>query len=439
MTRAAVRSTGDTISATLRDHELKRSASWLLYAILASVIGFFVWAATFHLDTVTRAQGRVIPSGRVQLVQSLEGGVVQAIRVKQGQKVAEGDPLVLLSPLQASGDYQSRRQQRFALSARIFRLRAELDNTSPRFGAELERDGSEFTTIERAAWRARLEERDAQMRVLDSQREQRTREIEETRIVIQTAERTLMLAREERKILSQLVSRGLEPQIELVRLDRLMADAEGRLESARSAIIRLEAALAEVVARKDATLRQIRTQAQSELNQATAELRALEEVMPALADRVGRTELRSPVNGILNRLMITTVGGVVRPGEPVAEVVPVDDQLVFEAMILPQDIGFVKLGQSARIKITAYDFSIFGAMTGTVTQISPDVITNERGESFYLARIETQAPVLLSGERELPVLPGMQAQIDVITGSKTVLQYLSKPVVAVKENAFRER
>ena len=161
--------------------------------------------------------------------------------------------------------------------------------------------------------------------------------------------------------------------------------------------------------------------------------------MPALADRVGRTELRAPVNGILNRLMVTTVGGVVRAGEPVAEVVPVDDQLVFEAMILPQDIGFVKHGQAARIKISAYDFSIFGAMDGTVAQVSPDVVTNERGESFYLARIETRAPVLLSGERELPVLPGMQAQIDVITGSKTVLQYLSKPVVAVRENAFRER
>jgi adhesin transport system membrane fusion protein len=432
-------SSSDTISATLRDHELRRSASWLLYAILFSVVAFFVWASTFHLDTVTRAQGRVIPSGRLQLVQSLEGGVVQAIHVKQGQAVAEGAALVSLSAVQAGGDYQSRRQQRFALLARLARLNAELNDISPAFGVELERDAREFVVIERAAWRARFEERAAQIRVLDAQRDQRSREIEEARIVIQTAERTLELAREERRILSQLVSRGLEPQIELVRLDRLIADAEGRRDSARSAIIRLEAALAEVVARKDATLRQIRTQAQGDLNQTTAELRSLEEVMPALADRVGRTELKSPVNGILNRLLISTVGGVVRPGEPVAEIVPVDDQLVFEAMVLPQDIGFVKPGQSARLKITAYDFSIFGAMTGTVTQVSPDAVTNDRGESFYLARIETKAPVLLSGDKELPVVPGMQAQVDIITGSKTVLQYLSKPVIAVRENAFRER
>jgi adhesin transport system membrane fusion protein len=430
---------GETIAATLREHDLKRSASWLLYAIVLTVVAFFVWAATFHVDTVTRAQGRVIPSGRIQVIQSLEGGVVQAIHVKQGQKVADGVALVSLSSIQADGDYQSRRQQRFALLARVARLRAELTETAPSFGSELERDAREFVSIERAAWRARAEERDAQIRVLDSQREQRSREIEETRIVIQTAERTLALAREERRILAQLVARGLEPQIELVRLDRMMADAEGRLDSARSAIVRLEAALAEVVARKDATLRQIRSQAQADLNQVTAELRSLEEVMPALADRVGRTELRSPVNGILNRLLISTIGGVVRSGEPVAEVVPIDDQLVFEAMILPQDIGFVRVGQTARLKISAYDFSIFGAMVGTVTQVSPDVVTNDRGESFYLARIETLSPVLQAGDKELPVLPGMQAQIDIITGAKTVLQYLSKPVVAVRENAFRER
>lgn len=432
--------TAQTISAAIREHEVRRGASVLLYAILAFVVVFFVWSSTAHLDTVTRAQGRVIPSGRLQVVQSLEGGVVQAIHVRQGQQVSEGTALVSLSSMQADGDYQARRQQRFALTARTTRLRAELaGDAPPKFGAELERGAAEFVTIEMSAWRNRRQERDSQVRVLDSQRDQRQREIVETQLAIRTALRTLELGREERRILAQLVSRGLEPQIELVRLDRLIADAEGRYESARAAIARLESALAEVVARKDATLNQIRSQAQAELNQAIAELRALEETMPALADRVGRTELKSPVRGILQRLMVTTVGGVVRPGDPVAEVLPVDDQLVFEAMILPQDIGFVKVGQLARIKITAYDYSIFGSMEGTVTQVSPDAVTNERGESFYTARVETKAPVLQSGERELPVLPGMQAQVDVVTGSKTVLQYLSKPVIAVRENAFRER
>ena len=432
--------TAQTISSAIREHEVRRGASILLYAILGVVVFFFGWSYFAHLDTVTRAQGKVIPSGRLQVIQSLEGGVVQAIHVRQGQQVAEGTAIVSLSAMQADGDYQARRQQRFALTARTTRLKAELaGDAPPKFGVELERAAPEFVTIEMSAWRNRRQERDSQVRVLDSQRDQRQREIVETQLVIKTALKTLELGREERRILAQLVSRGLEPQIELVRLDRAIADAEGRYDSSRAAIVRLESALAEVVARKDATLNQIRTQAQAELNQAIGELRALEETMPALADRVGRTELKSPVRGVLNRLMVTTVGGVVRAGDPVAEVLPVDDQLVFEAMILPQDIGFVKVGQLARIKITAYDYSIFGSMEGTVTQVSPDAMTNERGESFYTARVETKAPVLHSGERELPVLPGMQAQVDVITGSKTVLQYLSKPVIAVRENAFRER
>ncbi len=432
--------TAQTISSAIREHEVRRGASILLYAILVVVVFFFGWSYFAHLDTVTRAQGKVIPSGRLQVIQSLEGGVVQAIHVRQGQQVAEGTAIVSLSAMQADGDYQARRQQRFALTARTTRLKAELaGDAPPKFGVELERAAPEFVTIEMSAWRNRRQERDSQVRVLDSQRDQRQREIVETQLVIKTALKTLELGREERRILAQLVSRGLEPQIELVRLDRAIADAEGRYDSSRAAIVRLESALAEVVARKDATLNQIRTQAQAELNQAIGELRALEETMPALADRVGRTELKSPVRGVLNRLMVTTVGGVVRAGDPVAEVLPVDDQLVFEAMILPQDIGFVKVGQLARIKITAYDYSIFGSMEGTVTQVSPDAMTNERGESFYTARVETKAPVLHSGERELPVLPGMQAQVDVITGSKTVLQYLSKPVIAVRENAFRER
>lgn len=164
MTANASRPRIETIAATLREHDLKRSASWLLYAIVLTVVAFFVWAAMFHVDTVTRAQGRVIPSGRIQVIQSLEGGVVQAIHVKQGQKVADGVALVSLSSIQADGDYQSRRQQRFALLARVARLRAELTETVPSFGAELERDAREFVSIERAAWRARAEERDAQIR-----------------------------------------------------------------------------------------------------------------------------------------------------------------------------------------------------------------------------------------------------------------------------------
>jgi len=259
------------------------------------------------------------------------------------------------------------------------------------------------------------------------------------RIALATATKTLELGREERAILSMLVSKGLEPQLELVRLDRTLADAVGRQDTARTSIMRLQAAIEETRARKESATTQFRAEARVEANKTLAELRSLEEVMPALADKKGRAEVRSPVTGIVNRVLMSTIGGVAKPGEPLAEVVPADDQLVFEAQVSPTDIGFVKEGQSARIKLTAYDYSIFGAMTGTVKYVAADAVSNEKGESFFIARIVTPTPVLESRGKQLLVMPGMQAQVDIITGYKTIWNYLSKPLLAVRENAFRER
>ncbi|MDP2816374.1 MAG: HlyD family efflux transporter periplasmic adaptor subunit, partial [Rectinemataceae bacterium] len=170
-----------------------------------------------------------------------------------------------------------------------------------------------------------------------------------------------------------------------------------------------------------------------------AELNALRQSLPALADRVSRTEIRAPMKGVVNRVFVTTLGGVIRPGDPIVEVVPADEELVIEALVMPQDIGFVKLGQLARVKITAYDFSIFGAMEGIVANISADAVPDEKGEAFYQVRIETKTKAIEAIDKKLPIIPGMQAQVDVITGKRTILQYLSKPIIGVKENAFRER
>jgi adhesin transport system membrane fusion protein len=274
--------------------------------------------------------------------------------------------------------------------------------------------------------------------MLQAQIDQKTQELQENRIALATATKTLELGREERDILARLVAKGLEPKLELVRLERTLAEAEGREETARSAIKRLQAAVSETQARKESAIRQFRSDARSEANKTLADYRSLSEVLPGLKDKKGRTEMRSPVSGIVNRVMVNTVGGVVKPGEPIVEVVPADEQLVLEANVLPSDIGFVKVGQLARVKLTAYDYSIFGSMEGKVVHIAPDAVSNEKGESFYVARIETSAAMEVRGKR-LEVMPGMQAQVDIITGHRTIWEYLSKPLVAVKENAFRER
>lgn len=430
---------GETIAAAARMGEISRASNILLLVIAAVFVALGVWAAVAEVDTVAQAPGKVIPSARVQVLQSLEGGVVQQIHVVQGQAVEAGAVLISLSPMQASGDFLTRQQQALALGARVARLQAEADQRVPTFDAGLRKDGAEFVKVESASFEGRRAEQAAQMAMLSAQVAQRTTEKEEARIAMQTAQRTLAAAREERTMLDKLVAQGLEPRIELVRIERVISEAEGRDLGARAATVRLQQAIVETQARRDSAQEQFRAEARDELNRAIAELRALEQGMPALEDRFDRTTLKAPVRGIVNRVLVNTVGGVAKPGDVLIELVPADDKLVVEAMVNPRDIGFVQVGQMARVKLTAYDYSIFGAMPGKVVQVGADAITNERGEAFYLVRVETDAKAVESLDKQLPVISGMQAQVDIVTGSKTVLTYLLKPLIAVRESAFRER
>jgi adhesin transport system membrane fusion protein len=375
----------------------------------------------------------------LQVVQNLEGGIVTSIHVKSGQRVKEGDLLVSLNEKQFDGDFQSRQQQLLSIGARLARLNAESQSKSLQFDAELKRLGPEFVSIESDAFESRQKQLKSQLEMLQAQVEQKKQELEENKIALQTATNTLSFGQDERDITSRMVAKGLEPKLELVRLDRTLAEAQGRKETASAAIKKLQSAIVEMQSRKESLTLQFMSDARAEANKALGEYRSLQATMPAFADKKGRTEIRAPLTGVVNRVLVSTVGGVVKPGEPVAEVVPANDQLVFESHVSPTDIGFIKTGQIARIKLTAYDYSVFGAMDGTVTQIGADSVTNEKGESFFIVRVETEAPVLESRGKKLQVLPGMQAQVDIVTGKRTVWEYLSKPIIAVKENAFRER
>ena len=430
---------GETIAAAARMGEISRASNILLLVIAAVFVALGVWAALAQVDTVAQAPGKVIPSARVQVLQSLEGGVVQEIHVAQGQAVDAGAVLITLSPMQAGGDFQTRQQQALALGARVARLQAEADLRAPAFDAALRRDAAEFVKVESAAFEGRRTEQAAQLAMMQAQVAQRLKETEEARIAIQTARRSLKAAREERSMVEGLVAQGLEPRIELVRIERVISEAEGREQSAMVTVERLQQAIVETQSRRDSAQQQFRAQARDELTRSIAELRALEQGMPALEDRFERTILKAPVRGVVNRVLVNTVGGVAKPGDVLIELVPADDKLVVEAMINPRDIGFVQAGQVARVKLTAYDYSIFGAMMGKVVQVGADAITNERGEAFYVVRVETDAKVVESLDRKLPVISGMQAQVDIVTGSKTVLSYLLKPLIAVRESAFRER
>jgi adhesin transport system membrane fusion protein len=419
--------------------QVKRASLFMLWTIAAFFIVMFVWIAVAEVDTVTRADGRVIPSAKLQVIQNLEGGIVADILVKQGQVVKAGDNLVALSSLQHEGDMKSRYQQLLGLEARAARLVALANGRQPQFPKSVVDTAPDLMAVEMATFLSKTLEQESQLAVLSAQMDQKARELDEAKIALISTRKSLEMAREERATVARLVERGLEPRLELLRIERSFAEQEGRADISVVTIERLRSANTELSARKETLVRQLRTEALSELNRTMAELAAIKEGMPALADKVARTHIKSPMNGIVNRVFVNTVGGIVRPGDPIVDVVPSDDQLVVEALVSPKDIGFVKIGQPARVKVTAYDYSIFGAMDGTVKSISADAVPNEKGEAFFQVRIETNTRAIESIDKKLPIMPGMQAQIDIITGKKTILKYLSKPIVAVQENAFKER
>jgi adhesin transport system membrane fusion protein len=429
----------ETLSAAARLGEVSRAASILLFTITGAFVALGAWASVAEIDTVAQTLGKVVPSARVQTVQSLEGGVVQEIHVQPGQTVEAGAVLVSLSPVQVDADLQTRSAQSDNQLARSARLLAEATGAAPQFDAGLRERQPQLVAAELAAFETRRIEQDTQMRMLDAQVAQKTAEREEVRNSLETAQRSLKTTREERALVDGLVQRGLEPRIELVRLDRQIAEAEGRREGAIATLARIEQSILETSARRDNLSRQFRAQARDELNRVQAELRTLRPSLPALKDRIERTALKAPVRSIVNRVFVTNVGAVARAGEPVVELVPVEDKLVVEAMVLPKDIGFIRQGQDARVKLTAYDYAIYGALPAKVTRVGADAVTNERGESHYIVHMETERSAVAALGRELPMLSGMQAQTDIVTGSKTVADYLLKPLVGVRENAFRER
>ena len=428
-----------SIAHAMKNHGTKRAATGLLIVICVVFIALVIWAAFAKVDNITRAIGQVIPSSKLQVVQNLEGGIVSALHVKQGDFVEEGALLVSLSPIESKAELASRRQQVFGLTAKAARLQAESRGKKLSYDPLLAQQASDIVAADSAEYQRKQASLQAELSVIDSQIAQRIQEAANGKVEHAAAQRGLQIAKEEHEIVAALVERGLEPRLELVRLNSRVSEMEARLDAAGTTILRAESAIREARAKREAVVKNFQAQSASELTRTTTELSAQQQLLPSFEDRVQRTQVLAPARGVVNRLFITTLGGVSKPGDPLLELVPAEDKLVIEARIRPQDIGFVKIGQPARIKLTAYDYTVFGVMDGQVTQIGADVVPVDREESFYLARVEIEKQSLESLGKKLPIIPGMQAQVDIITGNKSVLDYLTKPIKALKENAFRER
>jgi adhesin transport system membrane fusion protein len=415
----------------------------LAHALLIVVVLFFVvafaWASHASLEEVTRGDARVIPSSQVQVVQNLEGGIVAEIAVREGAIVEAGEVLLRIENILAASDLRENRIRHLALLGTIARLEAEIEVRDLVFPEIVLAQASEVANNERALFLARRAAHESELAVLRSQAVQRERELAELAVRTTQLERSLALAREELALTEPLAAQRVVPKIDLLRLRREVNELEGELAANQERVPRVEAALAEVFKRVDERQSAFKAEAQRELNAVQAEADALSETIGAAADRVQRTEVRSPVRGTVQRLLVNTVGGVIQPGEDLVEIVPLEDTLLVEARIRPADIAFLRPGLPAVVKITAYDYSIYGGLDGVVEDISADTIVDQNGEGFYRVRVRTEESAITAGAGPLPIIPGMTAQVDILTGRKTVLDYLLKPLRRAHERALRER
>jgi len=401
------------------DLRTPRTARMLLAAALALLVAFVTWAHFAVLDEVKRGNGKVIPSRQIQVVQSLEGGIVQAILVQEGTIVRAAQPLMTIADTKFAAELGEIRERRAAVAARVVRLQAEAGGrTSLAFPDELREASPRSVETEQSVFDTRARKVAQDVDVV-TQQESRLTE-------------SLKLLTRELELTRKLYAQKVVPEIEMLRLERQASEMRGQLAEAQSRIINIRAAF--------------QSQADEDLAKSRGDLAVLEENIKSAQDRVARTELRSPVHGIVNRLNVNTIGAVVQPGANLMDIVPLDDSLLVEGRIRPQDIAFIRPDQAAVVKLTAYDPSVYGSLKGKVERISADTIVDEkspdraeRQENFYRVVVRTEKNHLGNSENQLPIIPGMVATVEVMTGSKTVLDYIVKPARTLRDEALRER
>ncbi len=417
-----------------------RGSRVLLWFISLFLVAGLFWANYAELDEVTRGMGKVIPSRQLQVIQNLEGGLVSAILVKEGETVEAGQVLIKIDDTLSGSSYRESRLHYLALKARASRLKAEADNEPCSPPADVLRDAPNLVDQEFKLRQTRQKELDARLAVIHQQIEQNKHELEELRVKNRHLTRNYQLMTREMKMTRPLVADGAISEVEVLRLQQKINDTRSEIDGNIVTISRVEHNLEETMLRAEEIELAFRNEARQELNKINQELSRLEETNVALQDRMKRTQVRSPIKGIVQRIMITTIGEVIQPGMNIIEIVPLEDQLLVEAQIKPADIAFISPGQKAVIKLTAYDFAVYGGLEGKVEHISADTIVNDKGESYYLARIRTHPDQAgAPQDRTFNIKPGMTAQVDILTGKKTVLNYFLNPVLRAKQIALRER
>jgi adhesin transport system membrane fusion protein len=411
-------------------------ARFLLRAILIMIVVFVLWASFATVNEVTRGTGKVIPTRQVQVIQAVDGGVVSQILVHEGQTVEKGQSLFLIDETRFVSSLRENRVQYLALLAKAARLRALAENTPFELPPEIVKEDPTLVEEERNMYDARRRELEAQLSIARQQLAQRNQELIEAQSRVKQSAQSYELTARELAMTKPLAASGAVSDVELLRLERDVGRYRGERDQAASQTIRLQSAIAEASRKVQEQEITFRNEMRNELGETVAKLNSLSEGSTALSDRVRHANIRSPVKGTVNRLLVTTIGGVLQPGKEIVEIVPSDDALLLEARISPKDIAFLRPGQEAMVRFTAYDFAIYGGLEAVIDQIAADTVTDKDGNAFYLVRVRTLKSSL---GKSMPIIPGMVAEVDIMTGKKSMLAYLLKPVLRAKSHAFTER
>lgn len=443
-----------TAALLLNTPSSARLMLWVMVLFFAAAIGWASWA---EIDKVTVGQGKVIPSSQIQVVQNLEGGLVKEILVKEGQQVEKGQQLLLIDDTRFRSDFREREQQVANLTASVLQLSAsissvevnrdfdeknwedsvQLDYGKLTFPPILEENQPKLTQRQKAEYREDLDNLRNQLSVIDQQVKQKQQDLVEIEARVRNLRQSYSFAKKELDITKPLADEGVVPRIELLKLQRQVNESRREMTSSELKIPVIKSSIKEAMLNRIDVALKFRSEQQEKLNKTQDQLSALVESAVGLEDRVNRTIVVSPVTGTIKTLNVNTVGGVIQPGMDIVEIVPTEDTLLVEAKIAPQDIAFLRPDLHAIVKFTAYDFTKYGGLEGVLEHISADTTQDEEGNSFYIVRVRTDKTNFGKGA-DLPIIPGMTASVDIITGKRTVLEYLLKPILSAKNNALKE-
>ncbi|MBU1217405.1 HlyD family type I secretion periplasmic adaptor subunit [bacterium] len=421
---------------------LQKSPSKLrmvMYFWVVSVFVFIIWANFALIDEIARGEGEIIPSGENQMIQNLEGGIVEEILVKEGEAVEKNQILLKIDNQKSQSSLSTNAIKADALEAKIVRLQAEAAGEDFVVDKELLERLPNFIANERSLFHTNQEQLNSKLNALKEQLTQRKQELSEARSRQSSLQSSLSMINKEVEMTEPMVAKGVRSRIDFLKLQREANEAKDRYDSIRLSIPRLESAIKEVQSTINETIFLFKSDAKLKLNEAVAEFRGYRANSTALEDQVTRTIVRSPMKGIVQKLYVHTVGGVIKPGEDIIEIVPSDQTLLVEVKVKPSDIAFIYYGQKAIVKFSAYDFSIYGGLDGEVVLISADTIKDQKDNVFYTVRIKTTKNFLGRESKPLKIIPGMTVNVDIITGQKSVLDYILKPILKTKQYTFSER